>query len=181
MRSSAPGRSRDSVACCPRTTRVRCSLSARGRRRRSLSGSREIPWRVSRNSSIADQEEFATMAKRSDASVDRGYQWSMYLKLPPINGYAETFSVFQGETVHIRAARKLDFAPLAWLTPLRVRSIELRDAVSEATVAVPAEPTRLYKQIPKSYRDKGAAYRARIAIDTTNIEPGLYECIVRDN
>src|SRR6185312_4752653 len=121
------------------------------------------------------------MAKRSDAAVDRQLKWSMYLKLPPINGYAEVFSVFAGETVHIRAARKIDFSPLAWLMPLRVKSIGLRNAVSGATVAAPTSRTRLYKQIPKSYRDEGAAYRARIAIDTSALEPGVYECVLRDN
>src|SRR6185312_4484968 len=31
------------------------------------------------------------------------------------------------------------------------------------------------------YRDEGAAYRARIAIDTSALEPGVYECVLRDN
>ncbi|MBV9991601.1 MAG: hypothetical protein JOZ72_09945 [Alphaproteobacteria bacterium] len=121
------------------------------------------------------------MAKRSDAQIDRQYKWSMYLKLPPINGYAEVFSVFAGETAYIRAARKIDFSPWALLLPLRVESVALRNAVTGATTSVTAERVRLYKQVPKSYRDGGAAYRARIAVDTTDLEPGLYECIVRDN
>ncbi len=120
------------------------------------------------------------MVKRSDVYVDRQLKWSAYFKLPPINGYAEIFSVFAGETVHIRAARKIGFNPLAWLLPPSVKSVELRNAVTGATTAVPAERTRLYKQFPKTYRDEGAAYRARIAIDTASLEPGVYECVIRD-
>lgn len=101
-------------------------------------------------------------------------------KLSVLNGYAETFSVFAGEKVNLRVARKP--AALLWQRPVHVRKVEIRDAVTGALVAThkPAERTQILEQEPASYRDEGAAYECLISIDTNGWPPSVYECVVRD-
>lgn len=102
-------------------------------------------------------------------------------KLSVLNGYAEVFSIFEGETLNIRVARKS--APLLWRRPVHVRKVEIRDAVSGVLVAThkPPQPTPILEQDPASYRDKGAAYECLISMDTAGWPPAVYECIVRDS
>ncbi len=101
-------------------------------------------------------------------------------KLSVLNGYAETFSVFAGEKVNIRIARKP--RALLWQRPVHLRKVEIRDAVTGTRVAThkPAERILIPEQEPASYRDKGADYRCVISLDTTGWPPSVYECVVRD-
>ena len=102
-------------------------------------------------------------------------------KLSVLNGYAQTFSVFEGETLNIRVARKP--GTLLWPRPVHVRKVEIRDAVTGALVAThkPTARTLIREQEPASYRDEGAAYECLIAIDTSGWPPAVYECVVRDS
>ena len=101
-------------------------------------------------------------------------------KLSVLNGYAETFSVFAGEPVNIRVARKP--RALVWQRPVHVRKVEIRDAVTGALVAThkPAGRTQIIEQEPASYRDEGAAYQCLISMDTSGWPPSVYECVVKD-
>jgi len=116
------------------------------------------------------------------AAADRRIAWIHYTILPTLNGYAEAFSVFVGEPVHIRVARKPGLNLFALFRTFTVQSIELRNVVSGASVAAPApQGLKIERQKPKSYRDQGAGYTARVEIATDALEPGLYECAIRDS
>jgi hypothetical protein len=110
-----------------------------------------------------------------------------YKRLPPINGYPETFSVFPGETLAIRMARKpdadLQASPNAARKPVFIKKIEIRNAVTRKVVATtkPAAKTQILEQIPAGYRDEGAGYTCRIELDTKRLPAALYECVVTDD
>lgn len=116
---------------------------------------------------------------------DEEYAVRVYDLLPEINGYAEVFSVFAGEPVVIRAAHKVATGLKGlWRRvrrPATVTGIEIRDVVTGTTIAAPAVAAQLPAEMPKNYRDEGAAYSCRIALDTAGWPPGLYECVLRDS
>ncbi|HEY1708175.1 MAG TPA: N,N-dimethylformamidase beta subunit family domain-containing protein [Rhizomicrobium sp.] len=103
-----------------------------------------------------------------------------------INGYPETFSVFCGDPVTIRVARKAVTGWKGWRAthfPPPVTRIEIRDAVRNTIVTVrkPSPRPKLTQQSPVSYRDEGAGYALPLEIDTTALPAGIYECIVHDS
>ena len=115
------------------------------------------------------------------AEADRAIAKSYLGRLSTLNGYAEMFSLFAGETLKLRLARK----PAKLLFPRKVflRDVELRDAVSGKTVAAftPDAKILIEEQEPAGHRDDGAAYRALVEIDTTGWPVGVLECVVRDS
>jgi hypothetical protein len=116
---------------------------------------------------------------------DEEYTVRVYDLLPEINGYAEVFSVFEGERVAIRAARKTATGFKGLLArlgrPATIAKIEIRDAIGGGIVATPVVAAELPAEVPKNYRDEGAAYSCRFELDTTGWPPGVYECVIHDN
>lgn len=118
--------------------------------------------------------------------VDDEYTERVFDLLPDFNGYAETFSVFPGEMVTIRAARK-PVTGIRALLPRRreafIDSVEIRDPVRDAIVATQVPPGRpkIFEQMPANYRDEGANYTCSVAVDTTDLAPALYEAVLRDS
>lgn len=110
--------------------------------------------------------------------VDRDAADRAYKSLPALNGYAETFSVSAGETLHVRVARK----PILSTRAVFVERVNIKHAVTGRDVLAvrPKDRTEIFFQEPESYRDLGANYKTRIAIDTANLEPGVYECAIGD-
>ncbi|HWA88902.1 MAG TPA: N,N-dimethylformamidase beta subunit family domain-containing protein [Rhizomicrobium sp.] len=107
---------------------------------------------------------------------------AQYAALSTLNGYPEIFSVFPGEPVHVRLARKPSLNPLGNLRTVTVKTIELVNVVTGAATAVPVPAkTKLRSQKPRNYRDEGADYAARVEIPTAGLEPGVYECKVTDS
>jgi hypothetical protein len=122
------------------------------------------------------------MTDKKAADADSAIVLREYQALSSLNGYAEIFSVFAGEPVHVRLARKPGWNPLRNRSTLSVRSIELHNVVTGAIVPVPVpRDVRIKRQKPSSHQGEGAAYEARIAIATDGLEPGLYECRIRDS
>ncbi|MGA9795764.1 MAG: N,N-dimethylformamidase beta subunit family domain-containing protein [Rhizomicrobium sp.] len=119
--------------------------------------------------------------------IDQDSADRAYATLPALNGYAQTFSVFVGEPVHVRIARK----PSRDLRghghkargPIHVSRIKIRNVVTGKFVATvrPAARTQIFEQQPASFKDEGAAYGCLIAIDTAALAPGLHECVVTDS
>jgi hypothetical protein len=105
-----------------------------------------------------------------------------YSALPVLNGYPEVFSVFAGEKVHVRVARKPGLSLRALFGAPVVAAIALRNVVTGAVsaAAVPAGAA-VGREKPASYRDGGAGYTTRLEIATDGLEPGLYECTIRDS
>lgn len=114
------------------------------------------------------------------AEEDRKLAKTYLNKLSALNGYAETFSLFAGEKLALRLAIRP--AKLRLTRKVYLRDIEFRDAVSGKTVAAftPKAKITIEEQVPAGYRDDGAAYRARVEIDTTDWPVGVIECVVRD-
>lgn len=117
--------------------------------------------------------------------ADEEYAERAFDLLPDFNGYAETFSVFAGETVTIRAARKPITGLRSLLTRRResfVERVDIRDPVEGTIVAtqVPPDRPKLLEQMPANYRDEGANYTCAVAIDTTDLPPALYEVVLHD-
>jgi hypothetical protein len=114
------------------------------------------------------------------AELDRKSAERYLEKVSVLNGYPETFSLFAGETLRLRLARK----PKKRLFPRKafLRDIEMRDAVSGKTVAKFRPDTKILiaEQTVADYRDDGAAYSALVEIDTAGWPPGVIECVVRD-
>ncbi|MBV9694950.1 MAG: hypothetical protein JO261_14730, partial [Alphaproteobacteria bacterium] len=112
---------------------------------------------------------------------DRADAKAAFDRLSALNGYAEPFSLFPGETLRIKIARK----PRSLLIPrtVTVKSIAIRDAVSGAILhtQVPPTPAQVHLESPQDYRGKGANYRCEIMLETAELPPGLYECVVRDS
>ena len=121
--------------------------------------------------------ERAVLAKAKEKRAER----SQFEALSPLNGYAETFSIFAGETLALRLGRKP--GSLFWWRRAYVKQIDVRDAVSGATIATirPQGKIRVPEQLPASHRDEGAAYRARVTLDTAGWPVALYECVVSDS
>ncbi len=117
-----------------------------------------------------------------DPRVDPEARDRDFARLPPINGYAETFSVFAGEMVAIHAARK-PADPRGRVKPAFVRRIQIKNAVNGKIIAVrkPEAPIRIFEQVPKNYRNEGAGYDCRIPLDTTGWPPAVYECVIFDD
>jgi hypothetical protein len=115
------------------------------------------------------------------AEQDRKFAEGYLEKISALNGYPESFSLFAGEMLKLRLARK----PKLLLIPRKafLRDIEMRDAVSGKTVArfKPDRKILIAEQTPAGYRDDGAAYSAKVEIDTTGWPPGVLECVVRDS
>jgi len=115
-------------------------------------------------------------------AADRRLVWIHYAMLPTLNGYAEVFSVFAGEPAHIRLARKPGLNLFAMFKTFTVEAIALRNVVTGAETAVPPpKGVAIKREKPKNYRDEGADYAARVEIATDALEPGLYECVIRDS
>jgi hypothetical protein len=119
-------------------------------------------------------------------AIDEKSARAAYDRLPTINGYPETFSLFCGEILNIRAARKSLTNPgadsKASDTPALVKHIKICDAVTNKTVSTfEPPPTRIFDERPASYRDAGAAYTCRIEFDTGHLPAGLYECVIIDD
>jgi hypothetical protein len=133
-------------------------------------GKREMP-RAGRKSTVPREPRVDPEARDRD-----------FVRLPPINGYAETFSIFAGEVAAIRVARK-PAAPHAGDKPAFVRRIQIKNAVTGKVVTVrkPEAAIRIFEQMPKNYRDEGAGYDCRIPLDTTGWPPAVYECVIFDD
>jgi hypothetical protein len=137
---------------------------------------------------VAEDEEEAESDEAGPASpatiaADRRRAEKAYAELPPINGYAEEFSVFAGDTVHIRAARKPSPGWRGWRAaclPPAISKIEIRRAVDGAVVQTrkPARTTRLLEQQPANYREEGAGYGCRISLNTADLPAGVYQCVL---
>jgi len=120
--------------------------------------------------------------QKAALAADRKLTRSHYEALPALNGYPEVFSVTVGEKVAIRLARKPSLTPLFLFKTLTVAGIGLRNVVTGAAAEVPApEAIVILRQRPENYRDQGAGYKTRIEIATGTLEPGLYECTIRDS
>ena len=136
--------------------------------------------------------------------------------LSTVNGYPEDFSVFEGEPLFIRCARK-PVSTLPLPRPLvraiwryrfgeairesvlkraarsharngekpggSVKRIALRDAITGETALEHklSSPAPLFSEMPAGYRDRGADYTSRIALDTAGLLAGVYECVVRED
>ncbi len=122
---------------------------------------------------LSNMETRAKAEARGDAkSIER---------LPPINGYAETFSSGRGDIVRISAAGRP--ALLTQDSSARVHETVLVDckileAVSAKVVLdIPiAAESKLLEEIPATHDKGGAAYSFSISIPTANLPQGLYEC-----
>ncbi len=107
-----------------------------------------------------------------------------YGLLPDINGHAEIFSVFAGEPVSIRAARKVTAqTPESAERPCAtVTRIEIRNAATGKLAATPkTQGVPIFAQLPASFTDKGAEYSAGIDLETEGLAPALYECVLFDD
>ena len=114
------------------------------------------------------------------AGIDEKSARKAFDRLPAINGYPETFSLFPGDVLNLRVARKPHASPGAG--PFVVERIEIRDAVSNKTLSIgKIPPTRIFEETPASYRDGGAGYTGRIEITTDDLPAGIHECVVIDN
>ena len=115
---------------------------------------------------------------------DRRQADAAYGLLPEINGYAEVFSVFAGEPVCIRAARKVTAqTPQSAESPCAaVTRIEIRNAAT-GKLAAERKPLSapIFAQLPASSTDRGADYSARIDLETEGLAPALYECVLFDD
>jgi hypothetical protein len=112
---------------------------------------------------------------------DRADAKAAFDRLSALNGYAEPFSLFAGEPLRIKAARKP--RPRLFQRKVHVKSIEIRDAVGGASVRAQTlqHPLRVQSELPKSYRDQGADYRCSLDLETADLPPGLYECVLEDD
>jgi hypothetical protein len=128
-----------------------------------------------------DEDEELSPQMKAWAEADRKIAKSYLNRLSTLNGYAQTFSLFAGETLKLRLARKPVTLRLSRNT--FVRDVELCDAVSGKTVATftPDAKILIEEQAPASYRDDGAAYSALVEIDTTGWPVGVLECVVHDS
>jgi hypothetical protein len=117
------------------------------------------------------------------AEDDRKFAKIYFGRLSTLNGYAETFSLFAGETLKLRLALKPAVLGLRLKRSPTVLDVAIRDAVSGKTVATftPDAKISLETQVPAGYRDDGAAYRTLVEIDTTGWPAGVLECVVRDS
>jgi hypothetical protein len=107
-----------------------------------------------------------------------------YGLLPEINGYAEVFSVFAGEPVSIRAARKVTAqTPESAERPCAtVTRIEIRNAATGKLAATPkTQGVPIFAQLPASFTDKGAEYSTGVDLETEGLAPALYECVLFDD
>jgi hypothetical protein len=122
-----------------------------------------------------------------DDPVDRDSADRAYATLPPLNGYAETFSVFVEEPVAIRVARKPPARDLRGTHKARpevsVAQIKIRNAVTGKVVSTqkPKVRTRIFEQVPADFKDEGAGYTCRVSVDTAGLPPGVYECVIADS
>lgn len=99
-------------------------------------------------------------------------------KLPELNGYAETFSVKQGEMLRIRLAIRPRTKASAEATSVdRLVTLNVVCAVTSSVCSVvELEPSvMLFEQAPATYCGSGADYRAFVTLDTGQLSPGLYE------
>lgn len=115
--------------------------------------------------------------------IDQDSADRAYTMLPALNGYAETFSVFVGETVHVRVARKPPAQNArSQRAPIYVAKVKIRNAVTDKIVATfkPHARTQIFEQKPANFKAEGADYKCDIAIDTAALAPGFYECVVAD-
>ena len=112
---------------------------------------------------------------------DRADAKAAFDRLSTLNGYAEPFSLFAGEPLRIKAARKP--SSNLFQRKVHVKSIAIRDAVGEAVLWTRAlqPPLRVKSELPQSYRDQGANYQCTLDIETAGLPPGLYECILKDD
>ncbi len=103
---------------------------------------RRIPHRLRRR-----------LLRRTERLADAAYEL-----LPDINGYAETFSVFAGEPVHIRAARKVTVTTQASAEHpcATIVRFEIRDAATGKLAAAPEIPGRVdLRAIARQLRGQG--------------------------
>jgi hypothetical protein len=115
---------------------------------------------------------------------DRRLADAAYDLLADINGYAEIFSVFSGEPVQIRAARKVTAQtresaehPCANIVRIEIRNAATgKLAASRKMQGVP-----VFAQLPASSTDSGADYSARVDLETAGLPPALYECVLFDD
>ena len=122
------------------------------------------------------QEEVSAKAAADPVFAERAYR-----QLSLVNGYPETFSVFEGEEIVIRVARKPGRLPSS--QDVFVQKIEVRNVTTHKTIASPrpAERVQIFEQVPANYRDGGAGYMCRVVLDTKGWPTGVYECVIHDN
>lgn len=118
--------------------------------------------------------------------VDQDSADRAYATLPPLNGYAETFSVFVDEQIAIRIARKppRDLRGTHKARPdVFVAQIKIRNAVTDKIVATraPKQRAKIFEQEPADFKDAGADYKCRVTVDTVGLPPGVYECVITDS
>ncbi|HEX4860158.1 MAG TPA: N,N-dimethylformamidase beta subunit family domain-containing protein [Rhizomicrobium sp.] len=128
-----------------------------------------------------DDDEDEAQAVSAHLQEDRKLAQTHLNKLSVLNGYPEVFSLFAGERLRLRLARKPD--PRRSARTAFVSGADIRDAVSGRIVATVKldEKIRVEEQVPAFYRDDGAAYRTLVEFDTTGWPVGVLECVVYDS
>ncbi len=143
---------------------------------------------MKQRSNSADTERSAAERRlRAFSQFNAKLGEAAFAQLPIINGYPETFSVFPGDVVAIRAARKPGSDPED-PSPTNPRSAligryKVQNAVTKQVILdeAPAAAIRILEQAPKDYRGDGAAYECCLSLDTAGWPPGVYECVIVDD